>query len=103
MTPVAIPGTEGGDFTGDFVLEDITTGPFASGFGHLRDGRRFSFRVERGRLLVEIYRPRPAGPVPLPEDVVATASRGVAGLDLDDARTLSAAVRDAVASAGPVH
>lgn len=108
---MAGPGDDGGDVAGDaagdvageFVLEDITPGVFASGFGHLADGRRFAFRVEHGRIRVEIYRPRSSGPVPLPEDVVATASRGIAGLDLDDVRTLSAAVRDAIASAEPVR
>jgi len=99
MTVAATPGAD----DGDFVVEDITTGVFASGYGHLGDGRRFSFRVHHGRLLVEVYRPRTAGPVPLPEDVVATASRGLADLDLTDARTLSAAVRDAIASAEPVR
>ena len=88
---------------GEFVIEDITTGVYASGFGHLGDGRRFSFRAHRGRLLVEVYRPRTTTDVPLPEDVVATASRGLADLDLTDARTLSAAVRDAVAAAEPVR
>ena len=88
---------------GDFVVEDIITGVAASGFGHLGDGRRFSFRVHRGRLTVEIYRARPAAPIPQPEDVVATANRGLADLDLTDARSLSAAVRDAIASAEPVR
>ena len=75
---------------------------FASGFGHLGDGRSFSFHVHRGQLLVEIYRPRLAGPVPLPDDVVASARRSLVDLDVDDARSLSAAVRDAIAEAAPV-
>lgn len=87
----------------DFVIEDITTGFFASGFGHFGDGRRFSFRAHRGRLLVEVYRPRPGRPVPLPEDLIATAVRSLADLDFDDPRTLSAAVRDAIATAEPVR
>jgi len=87
----------------EFVFDDMATGPSASGFGHLGDGRSFSFRAYRGRLFVEIYRPRLAGPVPLPEDVVATADRGLSDLDVDDARSLSAAVRDAVAEAVPVR
>ena len=52
---------------------------------------------------MEVYRLRTTTDVPLPEDVVATASRGLADLDLTDARTLSAAVRDAVAAAEPVR
>jgi hypothetical protein len=87
----------------EFVVEDIITGLFASGFGRLGDGRSFSFHVHRGQLVVEIYRPRRAMPVPLPEDVVAAATRGLAGVDVDDARSLSAAVRDAVAGAAPVR
>ena len=92
----------GGDFAGEFFVEDITTGLAASGFGHLGDGRSFSFHVHRGQLVVEVYRPRLAGPVPLPEDVVARASRSLVDLDVDDARSLSAAVRDAIGEAAPV-
>ena len=80
----------------EFVLEDVATGPFASGFGHLGDGRSFSFHVHRGELVVEIYRPRLSGPVPLPEEMMATASRGLLDVDVDDARSLCAAVRDVV-------
>jgi hypothetical protein len=35
--------------------------------------------------------------------VVATATRGLSDLDVDDARSLAAAVRDAVAAAVPVR
>lgn len=87
----------------DFLLEDISTGQFASGFGRLGDGRSFAFHVHRGHLVVEIYRPRLAGPVPMPEDVVATARRGLTGVDIDDPRSLSAAVRDAIATAVPMR
>lgn len=86
----------------DFVVEDIITGLFASGFGRL-GGRSFSFHVHRGLLEVEVYRPRRAGLVPSPEDVVARTSRVVAGIDVDDVRSLSAAVRDAVAGCEPVR
>lgn len=88
---------------GDFVLEDIITGTFASGFGRLGDGRSFSFHVHRGVLDVEVYRPRRAVPVPVPEDVMARANRVIADVDVDDVRSLSAAVRDAVAGAEPVR
>jgi hypothetical protein len=87
----------------DFVFEDVTTGPSASGFGSLGDGRSFAFHAQRGELVVEIYRPRMAGPVPLPEDVVATGRRGLSDLDVHDARSLAAAVRDTVAAAVPVR
>jgi hypothetical protein len=82
-----------------FVIEDVATGPFASGFGHLGDGRSFSFHVHHGELVVEIYRPRLSGPVPLPEEMMARASRGLLDIDVDDARSLCAAVRDVVALA----
>jgi hypothetical protein len=86
----------------EFALEDITTGVHASGFGQLGDGRSFSFHVERQMLIVEVYRPRLSGPVPLDEDVVAVASRKLTDIDLTDRRSVIAAVRDAVASAEPV-
>jgi hypothetical protein len=87
----------------EFTIEDISTGVFASGFGHLGDGRSFSFWVHRGQLLVEVYHPRLAGPVPHKEDVIATASRSLTDFDVDDERSLTAAVRDAVAHAQPVR
>lgn len=83
----------------DFLIEELSTGLFASGFGWLGDGRAFAFRVHRGQLDLEIYRLRLAGPVPLPEDVVAAVRRPVCGVDLDDERSLSAVVRDAIAAA----
>ena len=68
----------------------------------LSDGRPFSFHVEKQVLVVEIYRPRIVGPVPQAEDVVATASRKLTDIDLNDERSVAAAVRDAVADAQPV-
>ena len=99
MTLAAAPLSRGAEF----VIEDLTTGVFASGFGRLADGRSFSFRVHRAQLVVEVYRPRLAGLVPLPEDVVATAERSLGDLDVDDPRSLSAAVRDTVAVAAPLR
>lgn len=86
----------------EFTIEDISTGIFGSGFGAVGDGRSFAFHVDHQSLLVEIYRPRLAGPVPQAEDVVATASRSLVGIDVTDERSLAAAVRDAVATAEPV-
>ncbi|MCW2515179.1 MAG: hypothetical protein JWR11_4221 [Mycobacterium sp.] len=87
---------------GEFAIEDISTGMHASGFGRVGDGRSFSFHVEKQMLFVELYRPRLAGPVPQAEDVVAAASRSLAHIDVADERSLTAAVRDAVADAQPV-
>lgn len=106
MAVAGAPGNEDDLDSGGFLIEDITTGVFASGFGHLADGRRFAFHVDRdahrGVLVVEVYRPRRSGHVPLPEDVVATARRNLADVDTGDARSLAAAVRDAIATAEPV-
>jgi hypothetical protein len=85
-----------------FAVEDITTGVHASGFGQVGDGRSFSFHIEKQMLVVEVYRPRLTGPVPQAEDVVAVASRKLIDIDLTDERSVSAAVRDAVAAAQPV-
>ncbi|MCV7443234.1 hypothetical protein AWB91_26105 [Mycobacterium paraense] len=86
----------------EFAVEDISTGIFASGYGQVGDGRSFSFHIEHRSLVVEIYRPRLAGPVPQAEDVVARAVRGLVDIDLTDERSLTAAVRDSVAHAVPV-
>jgi hypothetical protein len=83
----------------EFAMEDITTGLHASGFGQVGDGRSFSFHVEKQVLVVEVYRPRITGPVPQAEDVVAAANRRLTDVDLFDERSVSAAVRDAVAAA----
>jgi hypothetical protein len=86
----------------EFEVEVLSTGMYASGFGQVGDGRTFSFHVEKQTLVVEIYRPRLAGPVPQSEDVVAAATRGLAYVDVTDERSLAAVVRDAVANAQPV-
>jgi hypothetical protein len=89
---------------GEFAIEDMWLGIFsakilASGFGQVGDGRSFAFRIEGQKLLVEVYRPRLKGPVPQPEDVVATVQHNVVDVDITDERSLGAAVRDAVAVA----
>lgn len=86
----------------EFAVEDISTGIFASGYGQVGDGRSFSFHIEHRSLVVEVYRPCLTGPVPQAEDVVATAVRGLVDIDVTDERSLTAAVRDAVAAAIPV-
>ncbi|WP_343577008.1 hypothetical protein [Mycobacterium sp.] len=98
---------EDGQFSGgQFAIEDMWLGAFsakvlASGFGQVGDGRSFAFCIEGQQLLVEVYRPRLKGPVPQPEDIVATARRTVVDVDITDQRSLGAAVRDAVALAEP--
>ena len=87
---------------GEFAVEDMSTGIFASGYGQIGDGRSFSFHIEHGSLVVEVYRPRLAGPVPQAEDVVATAAHSLVDIDVTDERSLTAAVRDTVARAVPV-
>jgi hypothetical protein len=86
----------------EFAVEDMLTGIFASGYGQVGDGRSFSFHIEHRSLVVEVYRPRLAGPVPQAEEVVATAVRNLTDIDLTDERSLTAAVRDSVAHAVPV-
>ncbi|BBX96844.1 hypothetical protein [Mycobacterium lacus] len=86
----------------EFAVEDMIAGIFASGYGQVGDGRSFSFHIEHRSLVVEIYRPRLAGPVPQAEDVVAKAVRSLVDIDLTDERSLAAAVRDSVARAVPV-
>ncbi len=89
---------------GEFAIEDMWMGVFstkvlASGFGRAGDGRSFAFCIQGKSLVVELYRPRLRGPVPQPEDVVATIRRDVVDIDITDERSLGAAVRDAVALA----
>jgi hypothetical protein len=88
----------------EFAIEDMWLGVYsakilASGFGQVGDGRSFAFCIEGQSLVVEVYRPRLRGPVPQPEDVVATVRRNVVDVDITDERSLVAAVRDAVAHA----
>jgi hypothetical protein len=86
----------------EFAVEDISTGISASGYGQVGDGRSFSFHIEHRSLVVEVYRPRLAGPVPQADEVVARAVRSLVDIDLTDERSLTAAVRDSVAHAVPV-
>ncbi|OBB95211.1 hypothetical protein [Mycobacterium sp. 852002-40037_SCH5390672] len=86
----------------EFAVEDMSTGIAASGYGQVGDGRSFSFHIENRSLVVEVYRPRLAGPVPQADEVVATAVRDVVNIDLTDERSLRAAVRDSIAHAVPV-
>jgi hypothetical protein len=88
----------------EFAIEDMWLGVFsakvlASGFGRVGDGRSFAFRIEGQWLLVEIYRARLSGPVPQPEEVATTVRCNVVDVDVTDERSLTAAVRDAVALA----
>ena len=87
----------------EFVVEDVTAGVHANGFGHISDGRSFAFFSQHNELVVEVYRPRLSGPVPQPEDVIAVATRRLTDIDVTDERSLVAAVRDAVANAQPVR
>jgi hypothetical protein len=89
--------------SGEFTIEVISTGVYASGFGDLGDGRCFAFHTDRQSLVVEVYRPRLTGPVPQAEDVVATARRTLTDIDVTDERSIAATVRDTVAAAQPVH
>ncbi len=86
----------------EFAVEEMSTGIFASGYGRVGDGRSFSFHIEHRSLVVEVYRPRLAGPVPQADEVVATAVRSLVEIDLTDERSLIAAVRDSVAHAAPI-
>ncbi len=85
-----------------FAVEDISTGIFASGYGQVGDGRSFAFHIKHRSLVVEVYRPRLAEPVPQAEDVVARSVRSLVDIDLTDERSLTAAVRDSVRNAVPV-
>jgi hypothetical protein len=90
------------DVNDQFLIEELVTGMYASGYGELGDGRSFAFHTHQRQLIVEVYQPNFRGPVPQHDDVVAVATRTVTGIDLTDARSLTAAVRDTVAAAKPV-
>ncbi|GAB2711011.1 hypothetical protein [Nocardia thraciensis] len=94
------------DHTSEFIVEDITVGPFAHGFGATGDGRSFAFRIVRSMLTLEIYRAdidTTGTAVPGPEDVVAVAEARVTDIDLDDERSVTATVRDLIAAATPAE
>ena len=86
-----------------FTVEDISVGPFAHGFGRSADGRPYAFRVLRRTLHVEVYRDDLDHTVPDQDDIVALADASVTDIDLDDERSITAMVRDLVASAEPVE
>lgn len=88
--------------TSEFELEDLTVGPFAHGFGTTAEGRPFAFRTVRSTLTIEIYRHDAPGDVPGPDDVTAVAEAAVTDIDLDDARSVHALVRDLIPTATPV-
>lgn len=87
------------DRTSGCVVEDITVGPFAHGFGTTADGRCFAFRTVRATVTLEIYRAGLDAEVPGPEDVVAVACAPVTDIDLDDERSVTALVRDLIPAA----
>jgi hypothetical protein len=92
MTVIAEPEFDGQPF----VIEHLTTGVHASGFGYLDDGRSFVFGVQRPNLVVAVYRAGHCDPVPQSEDLLFVTRRPLLGIDLADERSLAAAVRDAV-------
>ncbi len=91
-----------GDHTSGFIVEDVTVGRWAHGFGAVGDGRSFAFRTVRATLTLEIYREDLETAVPAAEDVVAVATAQVTDVDLDDERSVVALVRDLVPLAVPV-
>ncbi|GAA4474426.1 hypothetical protein GCM10023094_10020 [Rhodococcus olei] len=88
--------------TARFVLEDLTVGAHAHGFGCTDTGQTFAFRVQRSTLHIEVYRADLDADVPDPSDIVAVAHCSVNDVDLDDERSVSALVRDVVGGATPV-
>ena len=77
-----------------FTVEQITTGPHASGFGSTDDCRPFSFRVRKSTLYLELYRADLNTAMPDSSDVTAVSEQSVTEIDLTDERSIVAAVRD---------
>ncbi|WP_460724363.1 hypothetical protein [Nocardia heshunensis] len=90
------------EHTSGFIVEDVTVGRYAHGFGMTGDGRSFAFRTHRTTLRLEIYRADLDAAVPAPEDVDAVALAPVTDIDLDDERSVVALVRDLIPQATPV-
>lgn len=82
-----------------FVVEQVTTGAYASGFGSTEDCRPFAFRVLGSTLYLEIYRADILAPMPDKSDVTAVCEQSVTEIDLTDERSIVAVVRDAVTGA----
>ncbi|WP_194818767.1 hypothetical protein [Nocardia sp. XZ_19_385] len=91
------------DHPSGFVIDDITVGSFAHGFGTTADGRPYAFRTVGPTLTLEIYRADLDTAVPAPEDVVAVAAVRVTDVDLGDERSVVALVRDMIPDAVPVE
>ncbi|MGQ4615488.1 hypothetical protein [Nocardia sp. R7R-8] len=84
------------DHTSEFVIDDLTVGAYAHGFGTTADGHPFAFRTVRATLTLEIYRRDLGDAVPCPQDVLAVAEATVTDIDLDDERSIAALVRDMI-------
>ncbi|MGK8507314.1 hypothetical protein ACRS5S_04400 [Nocardia asiatica] len=91
------------DHSSGFVIDDITVGPYAHGFGTTADGHPFAFRTVRATMTLEVYRRGPADAVPGPEDVLAVAEATVTDIDLDDERSVAALVRDMIPGTAAVE
>ncbi|GAA5051115.1 hypothetical protein [Nocardia callitridis] len=86
----------------EFVIDYLTVGAYAHGFGSTDDGRPYAFRTVKATMTLEIYRRDLDTDVPAPEDVTARADAKVTDVDLDDERSVVAMVRDLVPTAVPV-
>lgn len=83
----------------EFIIDDVTTGPYAHGFGTTADGRTFAFRVRKHTLVLMLYRADIDVTVPDDSELDAVVERSVKDVDLCDERSIVAVVRDAVAEA----
>ncbi len=82
-----------------FVVEQITVGAHANGYGRNANRRQFTFRVHKSTLYVELYREDLLEQVPDKSDVIAVVESSVTEIDVTDERSIVAAVRDAVTDA----
>ncbi|MGL4305318.1 MAG: hypothetical protein ACRCSF_04115 [Mycobacteriaceae bacterium] len=80
----------------EFRVDDISTGPYAHGFGQTKQGQTFAFQVREGVLHVEMYRANFATAMPEPDDIIFVSERPVVDIDLTDEHSIIAAVQEAV-------
>jgi len=86
---------------GALVVERLTTGPNAHGYGRLADGRGFAFRIRNRKARLEIYRQDSDAAEPTPDDIELVAERQTGRTNLESGLSLLTLLPALAAEARP--